>query len=181
MSDPARISHQELLPLPHWLRLGLALRCLRRARGFVKARPEQLQVIDHGLERLDRAARAGRAGDDLADAAAAAYTLALDNLDTGKDSSGDEDTVVLTCMLAHALAFTAEAATLTDSWASAHLVGQGIDFAMHSCRLVHGMIGQAGVGAMRADLLRFRAVASQGAWDDQTPVPEDLLTAPEGE
>src|SRR5262245_22609721 len=99
-----RITQQEVQPLPRWARLAFAARCLRRARPL--AGPAQ--ALDSALDRLEGACRAGAAGDELADAAAGAYTLALDNLD-GAAPAGDHDREVVACMLAHATAFAAEA------------------------------------------------------------------------
>src|SRR4051794_35908063 len=122
---PGRIGQHEIEPLPRWARLALAARCVRRARALIAPPPEQARVLDEGLDRLDRAVASASAGDDLADAAAAAYTLALDNADSG----ADEDAAVVTCMVAHAAAFAAEAATLPDAHRATHLVAQSVDFA----------------------------------------------------
>jgi hypothetical protein len=167
MTEPARISHQDLLPLPRWARLALALRCVRRARGLLQAPERQSRILDQALACLDRAVRTGSAGDELADAAASAYTLALDNLDT---PTSDEDVEVVTCMVAHATAFAAEAA-LAEGRPAARLVGQALDFAIHAYRLADPAGTSEALAAMRADLVRLGQEARAGGWTDQTPVP----------
>jgi hypothetical protein len=176
MTDAARFSQQELFTLPRWARLALALRCIRRARLLVKASPTVLATLDQTLARIEQAVRRGAGEDELADAAAAAYTLALDNLD-GKIPSpaGEEDTQVVTCMVAHAAAFAAEAATLADNRAAAQLVGQAADFAIHAFRLSqHTQTGQA-LAAMRTDLDELRETARREGWDDTTAMPERFV------
>jgi hypothetical protein len=172
-----RISQDEVLPLPRWARLGLALRCVRRARGLIAPPDDQARLLDSVLDRLANAVHAGRAGDDLADAAASAYTLALDNLDarTTAPPAIDDDAVVVTCMVAHSAAFAAEAATLTDPRQAAHLVAQSIDFAIHAYRLTARADVPAAVAAMRADLERVRL---RFARTDEAPLPADFFDGP---
>jgi hypothetical protein len=175
MTDSVRISHQELLPLPRWARLALALRCVRRARHLLRVPVAELATVDGALAQLDGAIRRAQAGDELADAAAAAYTLALDNLDGQTTVEAEEDTVVVTCMVAHATAFAAEAATLPDGRAAAHLVGQAVDFAVHAHRLAHAAGTSTALTAMRTDLERLRQEAERQRWTDQTPIPPEFL------
>jgi hypothetical protein len=167
----ARISQQELEPLPRWARLALAARCLRRARALIDPPAGQARVLDEVLTRLDQATDTAAAGDDLAGPPAAAYTLALDNVDGA--GAGDEDAVVLTCMVAHAAAFAAEAATLPDPRQAAHLVAQSVDFAVHAYRLAARADAGPALAAMRSDLERLRSEA--GSWGDQTPLPEGFF------
>jgi hypothetical protein len=176
MTDAARFSEQELSTLPRWARLALALRCIRRARLLVKASPAVLATLDQTVARIEQAVRQGSGDDELADAAAAAYTLALDNLD-GRTLSpaGEEDTQVVTCMVAHAAAFAAEAATLADNRAAARLVAQAADFAIHAFRLSqHAGTAQA-LAAMRIDLDELRETARREGWEDTTPMPERFV------
>lgn len=164
-----RISQQEVEPLPRWARLALAARCVRRARGLLRPPAKQASILDQALQRLDRATDTADAGDDLAEAAAQAYTLALDNVD-----SGDEESSVITCMVAHATAFAAEAATLSDRTQAAHLVAQSVDFAIHAFRLTMGMNAADALVAMRADLERLRGEAA--SWTDETPLPAGFFS-----
>jgi hypothetical protein len=147
----ARIGQAEIESLPRWPRLALAVRCVRRARDLVGPAGRAAAIIDDALARVDQSARTGAASEDLADAAASAYTLALDHLD-GEGPGDDHDAVVRTCMIAHATAFAAEAATLDEPRQAAHLVAQAIDFAVHACRLTDPGLAAAAVSAMRADL-----------------------------
>jgi hypothetical protein len=170
-----RITQQEVQPLPRWARLAFAARCLRRARSLVGPAP----ALDSALDWLAVACRVGHAGDELADAAAGAYTLALDHLD-GTTGGTDHDREVVVCMLAHAIAFAAEAATLTDARQAAHLAAQGVDFAVHALRLADPAQAGAELAAMRAELDWFRAEADGGRWDDQAPVPPEVFAPPRG-
>lgn len=166
----ARISQHEVQPLPRWARLALAARCVRRARALIDSSEAQARVLDQTLARLDQATDTARAGDDLADAAAAAYTLALDNA----DSRGvDPDRAVGTCMVAHAAAFAAEAATLADARQAAQLVAQSIDFAIHAYRLAGGASAEPAIAAMRSDLERLLTEAS--SWNDEMALPEGFF------
>jgi hypothetical protein len=163
----ARIGENELRPLPRWARLALALRCLQRARGLVSPPAAQARVLDDALTRIEQAVATAQAGDELAEAAAAAYTLALDNLDAPPASPTQADCDVSTCMVAHATAFAAEAATLTDARAAAHLTAQSIDFAIHAYRLAAAADTTSALAGIRADLQRLRSAGLS----DNTPVP----------
>jgi hypothetical protein len=167
-----RIGEAEVRPLPRWARLALALRCLRRARGLIHPPTEQALVLDGALDCIEEAVHNGRAGEDQATAAAAAYTLALDNLDTPPLTPAAADRDVTTCMVAHAAAFAAEAATLSDPQHAAHLVAQSLDFAVHAYRLGGTAGGSAALAGMRDDLERLR---NAPAWSDETPVPADFF------
>src|SRR5262245_12546239 len=103
MTETTRISQQELESLPRWARLAFAARCLRRARQLVGA-GQPARILDGALGALEQAARTAQASDELADAAASAYTLALDNLDARGAPPGpsDDQGVVVGCMVAHA-------------------------------------------------------------------------------
>ena len=164
-----RISQAELEPLPRWARLALAARCVRRARALISPPEAQGRTLDEVLVRLDQTTDTATASDDLADAAASAYTLALDNV----DAAGDEEASVITCMVAHAAAFAAEAATLADGRSAAHLVAQSVDFAIHAYRLAKGMNADDAIVAMRADLELLREAAA--TWGDETPLPEGFF------
>ena len=170
MTETQRITQQELQPLPRWARLALTARCLRRARELVRAPTEQAGVLDEALARIEQASGQGRAGDELADAAAAAYTLALDRLDQKAPVAEPDEAVVVVCMVAHATAFAAEAATLPDARTASHLLAQSIDFAVHAFRLARQQAGPEVLAAMRADLTQLREAAQRQGWSDETPV-----------
>src|SRR5262249_57582779 len=122
--------------------------------------------------------RWGWAGDGRGGAGGGAYTLALDNLD-GSAPGGDHDRDVVACMLAHATAFAAEAATLADSRQAAHLAAQSVDFAVHALRLADPARAGAELAAMRAELDWFQSAADERRWDDGSPVPPEVF-APAG-
>jgi hypothetical protein len=179
MSDVARIGQPEVQPLPRWARLAFAARCVRRATRLLRAPADQTTLLDSALTRVEQAAAAGRADDELADAAASAYTLALDNLDgRGRTAAAPGDEAVLvTCMVAHATAFAAEAATLADAQQAAHLVAQSVDFAVHAFRVAGSPEAAQAVAAMRADLEHLRDLGQRQGWGDATPVPAQVLGA----
>ena len=176
MSEPQRVSQQELEPLSPRARLALAARCVRRARALL---PGPQSVLERALALVEQASRSAAAEDELADAAAGAYTLALNHLDSGGGpaAGADDDRVVVTCMVAHAAAFAAEAATVADPRRAAQLVGQSIDFAIHALRIAGAPNAADEVAAMRHDLRRLREAAAGRGWDDQTPVPADFFAA----
>jgi hypothetical protein len=172
MSDTARITQKELEALPRWARVAFAGRCLRRAQTLLYTPAEQLALLASALRHIEKSAGSGDS-DELAGAAAAAYTLALDNLDGGEASSMPENDTIVTCMVAHATAFAAEAATLADGRLATNLIGQSIDFAIHAFRVAHATDAVRAIAAMRADLLKLvEAVGSEG-WDDGTHVAAD--------
>jgi hypothetical protein len=178
MTEATRITQQELLPLPHWVRVALALRCVRRARRLLRAPTSQLRILDDALNYLERSIRGASADDELAAAAAAAYTLALDNVDgppAQQSSPTEEDTSLATCMVAHATAFASEAATLADARHAAQLVTQAIDFAIHAHRLADSAGACQVVAAMRTDLNQMAQAAVIHQWSDTTPPPAEFL------
>jgi hypothetical protein len=177
MSDTVRITQKELEPLPRWARLAFAGRCLRRAQTLLYGPAEQMAVLSSALKQIEAAAAGRGAGDELADAAASAYTLALDNLDSGDVSSMPENDTIVTCMVAHATAFAAEAATLSDTHLAAHLIGQSIDFAIHAFRVAHATDAVRAIAAMRADLTRLVETAASDGWDEKTRVAADWFGA----
>jgi hypothetical protein len=172
MSDTARITQKELETLPRWARVAFAGRCLRRAQTLLYGPAEQMAVLASALTHIEKAA-AGGDSDDLAGAAAAAYTLALDNLDSSEASSLPENDTIVTCMVAHATAFATEAATLADGRLATHLIGQSIDFAVHAFRVAHATDAVRAIAAMRADLLKLVEVVESEGWDDSTHLKAD--------
>jgi hypothetical protein len=182
MSEGQRVTPQEIERLPRWARLAFAARCVRRARALLAMSADPQQVVERALALVEEASHKGRADDELADAAAAAYTMALNHLD-GQEGGpppgphGDEeDALVVACMVAHATAFAAEAATLADPGRAAQLVAQSVDFAIHACRLSRSPAAPRLIAAMRGDLERLSQAANDQGWDDQSPFPADFFS-----
>jgi hypothetical protein len=172
MSDTTRITQKDLELLPRWARLAFAGRCLQRAQTLLYGPPEQTIVLLTALKHIEQATATGSV-DALAEAAATAYALALDNLDGSEASSFPENDTIVTCMVAHATAFAAEAGTLSDPHQASHLIGQSIDFAIHAFRVAHATDAVRAIAAMRADLRRLGETASTEDWDDETRVAMD--------
>jgi hypothetical protein len=172
MSNTARITQKELEALPRWARVAFAGRCLRRAQSLLYGPAEQMAVMTSALNHIEKAGGSGDS-DNLAGEAAAAYTLALDNLDGDEASSLPENDTIVTCMVAHATAFAAEAATLADGRLAAHLIGQSIDFAIHAFRVAHATDAVRAIAAMRADLMKLSEAVGSEEWDDGTYVKAD--------
>ena len=122
----ARITRIEILPLPRWGRLALAARCLKRARALVSPKAPHAVILDKAITGIEASAASGQWSEGLAESAASAYVLALDELD--KPSATDEahDRDVVTTMVAHAAAFAAEAASQPDGHRAAHLVAHQV-------------------------------------------------------
>jgi hypothetical protein len=174
MSDTTRIMQKEVEALPRRARLAFAGRCLRRAQTLLYGSAEHMAVLASALKQIEATADGGT-GDELAEAAASAYTLALDNVDSS-ETLPENDSIV-TCMVAHATAFAAEAGTLSDPYLAAHLVGQSIDFAIHAFRVAHATDAVRAIAAMRADLERLAETAAGEGWDDETRVAADWFGA----
>src|SRR5207247_2152862 len=130
-----RITRIDVLPLPRWARMTLAARCLKRARALVNPTPQQAEILDKAITGIEGSASAGQWSEGLAESAAAAYSLALDRLDAPSKTDEAIDRDVVTCMVAHAAAFAAEAASQPDAHRAAHLVAQSVDFVVHAFRL----------------------------------------------
>jgi hypothetical protein len=177
MTEAARITQQEVQPLPRWARLAFATRCIRRARPLLRAPAPQVRILEDALARTEESARLGRSGDELAEAAASAYTLALDNLDGKAPSAGEPEAVVVTCMVAHATAFAAEAATLSEARLAAYLVAQSVDFAVHAFRVAGAANTAETIQAMRRDLQKLRDAVERQGWTDRSPVPPEVFGA----
>jgi hypothetical protein len=169
MSETGRITQHELLGLPRWARVAFAAHCLRRAQPLLRAGGESAAVLRRALDRIEQAARTASA-EGLDEDAASAYTLALDNLDGKQAADANENDTVVTCMVAHATAFAAEAATLGEPRRAAQLVAQTADFAVHAFRVARTGQPGASVAGMRADLARLQAAAARHSWDDRSAV-----------
>ncbi len=161
MSDAQPLTQDEIQALPRWARLALAARCVRRAVGLLRAPAEQKQIIERAVALTEEAARTGHAGDELADAAAAAYTLVLNTLDepdTARPPAVEDDAAIVTCIVAHAAAFAAEAATLASPRMAAYLAAQSISSALQAHVAADPNSTHAILAAMRADWERLRSV-----------------------
>ena len=169
----ARITRIEIMPLPRWARVALAARCLKRARALVNPTAEQATILDKAIAGIDGSASSGKWSEGLAETAAAAYSLALDRLDAPSTTDEAHDRDVVTCMVAHAAAFAAEAASQPDAHRAAHLVAQSVDFVVHAFRLSGTGDTSEAMAAMRADLEKLWA--AEPTWNDQTPVSQDFF------
>jgi hypothetical protein len=168
-----RITRIDVLPLPRWGRLALAARCLARARSLVKPKPEHAAVLDKAITGIVASAETGEWSEGLAESAAAAYSLALDELDSPSRTEEAHDQDVVTCMVAHAAAFAAEAASQPDAHRAAHLVAQSVDFVVHAFRLSKAAQTEEAMAAMRADLEKLWS--AEPDWNDHTPVPQSFF------
>jgi hypothetical protein len=177
MSSQPRFSQEEIQALPRWARLAFAARCVRRARRLLQGAEESVKIIDRAISLAEQAARKGQADDQLADAAAAAYTLALNAVEFGSTSgkAEEDDALIVTCTVAHAAAFAAEAATIATAKMAAYLAAQSVDFAIQS-HLVAGPehVGDA-IAAMRGDLELLQEAVSSEGWGNLMPVAPDFF------
>jgi hypothetical protein len=178
MPDSQRISQDELQSLPRWARLAFATRCVRRARELLSGAPEQLGVIDRALTLVEQATRRGHADDQLADAAASAYTLALNAVEA-TNQSGEaaalEDALIVTCTVAHGAAFVAEAATRAAAKMASFLAGQSVDCSIQA----HTVACPDQVGGlidlMRQDFDLLQEAVAREHWGNLSPVPVDFF------
>jgi hypothetical protein len=177
MSGTQRFTQEEIQSLPRWVRLGFAARCVRRARNLLNAPGDQLRVIDNAINLTEQASRNGHASDQLADAAAAAYTLALNTVDFAgrapgaEASSVEDDALIAACTVAHAAAFAAEAATIAVAKMAAFLVSQSVDFAIQAHVIAHPDLAGDFIAAMRTDLERLQEAVEKEGWGNLMPVP----------
>lgn len=169
----SRITRIEILPLPRWGRLALAARCLRRARVLVSPKEQHASILDKAIAGIEASAASGQWSEGLAEAAAAAYVLALDELDKPSRTDEAHDKDVVTTMVAHAAAFAAEAASQPDAHRAAHLVAQSVDFVVHAYRLSGAAHVEQAMAEMRADLEKLWA--AEPTWTDATPVPQSFF------
>jgi hypothetical protein len=179
MHDEPRITDEEIQALPRWARLAFAVRCVRRAAALLRAPAAHAEGIDRALALAEQAARLGRADDALADAAAAAYRLALDTIDPGGHVPAvplaDDDAVIVTCTVAHAAAFAAEAATLPAARMAAYLLAQSVGFAAQAHVAARPDLAAQATRDMRRDLQRLQEAAQREGWNDQTPLGDDFF------
>jgi len=183
MTEAQRLTQVEIQSLPRWARLAFAARCVRRAGALLRGSEEQRRVIARAIALVEEASRSGQAGDQLADAAAAAYTLALNEVDFShapgqtSESGEEDDTLIVTCTVAHAAAFAAEAATIAVARMAGFLVTQSVDFAVQAHVVACPNKVPEVLAAMRHDAERLQeAVASEG-WGNLTAVPWDFFEA----
>jgi hypothetical protein len=181
MADSPKITSDELQSLPRWARLAFAARCVRRARELLSGAPEPLGVIDRALRLVEKASARGHADDQLADAAAGAYTLALNAVEA-TDRSGDrggasamEDALIVTCTVAHGTAFVAEAATRAAAKMASFLAGQAIDCAIQAHIVacpdqVPGLMDH-----IRNDFEFLQEAVAKEHWGNLSPIPADFF------
>jgi hypothetical protein len=183
MSGVQRITQEEIQPLPRWARLAFAARCIRRAMPLLRAPADQVEVIERAVALTEQATRQGQAGDDLADAAAAAYTMVLNTLDYAPHAGdahpvSDEAAALVTCAVAHAAAFAAEAATIPAAKMAGYLLAESVGFAIQAHVEAQAMQIPEVIAAMRADLQLLHEGAVRGRWGDQSPMPAGLFGTP---
>jgi hypothetical protein len=177
MSGEPRFRQDEIQALPRWARLAFAARCVRRARRLLQGAEESVRVIDRAIGLVEQAARKGQADEQLADAAAAAYTLALNAVEFGDrgEKAEEDDALIVTCTVAHAAAFAAEAATIAAAKMAAYLAAQSVDFALQAHLVAGEELMADAMAVMRADLEQLQeAVASEG-WGNLMPVSPDFF------
>jgi hypothetical protein len=179
MTEPQRFTQEEIQPLPRWARLGFAARCVQRARGLVQGSAEQARVIERAIALVRDASRKGQASEELADAAAAAYTLALNEVDLahqpGESGGEEDDRLVVLCTVAHAAAFAAEAATIAVARMAGFLVTQSVDFAVQAHLVACPEQVSEVLAAMRRDLESLQEAVQQEGWGNLTQVPVDFF------
>jgi hypothetical protein len=183
MTEAQRFSQEEIQPLPRWARLAFAARCVRRAAALLGGSVEQSRVIDRALALVEEASRRGQAGDRLADAAAAAYTLALNEVDFSphrlgsSDAADEDDGLIVTCTVAHAAAFAAEAATVAVARMASFLVSQSVDFAIQAHVVAcPGKVAEV-MASMRSDLEHLQEAVAQEGWGNLSAVPANFFEA----
>jgi hypothetical protein len=177
MAGAQRFSQEEIQSLPRWPRLAFAARCVRRAQALLQGPPEYVQVIERAVALVEESAWKGRAVEQLAEAAAAAYTLALNTVDMGGrgGAAPDEDTLIIACTVAHAAAFAAEAATIAVARMASYLATQSVDFAVQAYLVADAELVPEVLGAMRDDLERLQQAMEHEGWGNLTPVPVDVF------
>ncbi len=182
MSETQRFTQEEIQALPRWARLAFAARCVRRARNLLHGSPDYTRIVDRAIGLAEEAAARGQAADQLADAAGAAYTLALNAVEAVDSSpeagpAPDEDRLVVACTVAHAAAFAAEAATVAVARMASYLASQSVDFAIQAHRVACPDQLDDVVAAMRADLEQVQEAVEREGWGNLTPVPARFFAA----
>lgn len=177
MAGAQRFRQEEIQSLPRWPRLAFAARCVRRGQALLQGPPDYVQVIERAISFVEDSTWKGRPNERLAEAAAAAYTLALNTVDLGgrAGQTPDEDTLIIACTVAHAAAFAAEAATLAAARMAAYLASQSVDFAIQAYVVGGPDLVAEIIGAMREDLERIQEAVEHERWGNLTPVPVDLF------
>jgi hypothetical protein len=179
MAAAPKVTQDEIQALPRWARLAFAARCVRRAQQLLSGPDDEAQVIDRAMRLVEEAAWRGQAGDELADAAAAAYTLALNAVDatepTGTSRAEEEDSLILTCTVAHAAAFAAEAATVAVARMASYLAAQSIDFAVQAHIVACPDDVATATEAMRQDLEALQDAVVKEGWGNLSPMPVDFF------
>jgi hypothetical protein len=181
MNGAQKVTQEEIQALPRWARLAFAARCVRRARALLQGPSEPVQIIERALSLAEEASRRGQAGEQLADAAAAAYTLTLNAVELGArpaqavSPSEEEDALIVLCTVAHAAAFAAESATVAVARMAAYLAMQSIDFAVQAHIVACPDVVADLHAAMRADLELLQEAIEQEGWGNLSRVPADFF------
>jgi hypothetical protein len=175
MNGTQKITQEEIQVLPRWARLAFAARCVRRARALLQGPGEPLAVIDRAIHLVEQACRKAYADDQLADAAASAYTFALNAIDLTDHPADQEDRLIVACSVIHAAAIAAEAATIAAAKMAAYRVVQSIDSAVHAYLVADPESVPEIIGAMRADLERLQDAVVKEGWGNLMPVAPDFF------
>jgi hypothetical protein len=175
MAGAQRVTQEEIQALPRWARLAFAARCVRRAQQLLSGPDEPPDVIDRALTLAEQATWRGQAGDQLADAAAAAYTLALNAVDATTPAAEEDDSLIVTCTVAHAAAFAAEAATVAVARMAAYLAAQSVDFALQAHIVACPDQVPEVIEAMRQDLEALQDAVLREGWGNLSPMPVDFF------
>jgi hypothetical protein len=178
MTAAQRFTQEEVQSLPRWPRLAFAARCVRRAQALLQGPPEYVQVIERAVSLVEDSTWKGRSHEQVAEAAAGAYTLALNTVELGGRAEGqgpDEDTLIIACTVAHAAAFAAEATTIAAARMASYLATQSVDFAIQAYLVADPELVPEVLAAMREDLERLQQAMEHERWGNLTPVPVDVF------
>jgi hypothetical protein len=175
MSNAPRFSQDEIQALPRWARLAFAARCVRRARRLLQGAEESVKIIDRAINLVEQASRKGQADEQLADAAAAVYTLALNAVEYSGGKADEEDALIVTCTVAHAAAFAAEAATIATAKMAAYLAAQSVDFAIQAHLVAGAELVADAMAAMRGDLEQLQEAVTSEGWGNLMPVSPEFF------
>jgi hypothetical protein len=181
MNGVQRFTQEEIQSLPRWARLAFAARCVRRAQALLQVPAGEMAVIERAVALVESASRRGQAGEQLADAAAAAYKLALDVVDLPErpaEAQGppdEDDVLIVMCTVAHAAAFAAEAATIAIAKMASYLVSQSVDFAVQAHLVACADAVPEVVADMRKDLEQLQEAVADEGWGNLMPVPPDFF------
>jgi hypothetical protein len=180
MTEAPRFRQEEIQSLPRWARLAFAARCVGRARTLLQGPPDYVKVIDRAIRLVEESSWKGRPEEKLADAAAAADTLALKTVELtppagAAGTAPDEDTLIIACTVAHAAAFAAEAGTIAVAKMASYLASQSVDFAIQAHLVASAETLAEVIAAMRDDLEMLQTAMAREGWGNLSPMPVDLF------